>query len=380
MGNILIADDEKDIREGLCQIIRDHIDFVGTIFQAEDGVEALKILSQNEVEILVSDIKMPVIDGVELLHRLAKAKYPCQVIMLSGYDDYHYLRNALRFGALDYLLKPVNIETFVELLNNAHKLQKKMRQEGKIPEKIPIVFKEEKNFGDDGNIFFDEPGKETDRQKEEEHLKKAADEIYRRCYEEALNELSIFFNGVASTYSDAAEVRNVLHKWTFGLMERNHRIIQVISNHRLTDYDVIGIIKNMPTLSQLRIRFLGCFKRYFSILTQDESQEEKRLLRHAREIIEKNCLNGITLNDVANELHLSPNYFSTLFKNETGITFREYALNCRMERAKEMLLNWEKSIAEIGFLLGYEDISHFNRAFKNTIGCTPSQFRRRGKI
>ncbi|REE90635.1 two-component system response regulator YesN [Paenibacillus taihuensis] len=107
MYNVLFVDDEQEIRTGL----RLKMDWSGLGFQvageANNGQEALDRLDESDYHLMITDIKMPVMGGLELLKR-ASAKFPyLKVIVLSGFDDFHFVKAALQCGARDYLLKPV---------------------------------------------------------------------------------------------------------------------------------------------------------------------------------------------------------------------------------------------------------------------------------
>lgn len=117
MKNILIVDDEKFVRMGLKTMIQRSELCKGEIIECKNGKEALDELSKNDFDLIISDIKMPITTGIELItkikeEQLSKAK----IIMISGYDDFDYAVNALRFGATDYLLKPIDREVLLKLL------------------------------------------------------------------------------------------------------------------------------------------------------------------------------------------------------------------------------------------------------------------------
>ena len=82
----------------------------------------------------------------------------------------------------------------------------------------------------------------------------------------------------------------------------------------------------------------------------------------------------LSLNQLAASVQMSPHYFSRLFKETTGFTPHKYVINCRIERAKELLKQGKLSIAEIAKEVGFVDQSHLNRCFKRKIGITPKQF------
>lgn len=104
--NFLIIDDEAVIRKGMQQALEGLGLF--NIYTAGNGAEGLKIVEQNNIEAVFLDIEMPEMNGVDFMKTLsANERHPLAVV-ISGYDEFNYVREALRYGALDYLLKPVD--------------------------------------------------------------------------------------------------------------------------------------------------------------------------------------------------------------------------------------------------------------------------------
>lgn len=102
---ILVVDDDFLIRKWLCLLLQKSTGRKAEIYQAENGYKALEILQNNRMDLVITDIKMPVLDGVELIRRIRKLEWQPQIVALSSYDDYDYVRAALKEGVLDYLLK-----------------------------------------------------------------------------------------------------------------------------------------------------------------------------------------------------------------------------------------------------------------------------------
>ncbi len=113
----MIVDDEKQIREGLKKIVNWEDYGVDACFEAGDGLEALEVVESERPEIVITDVRMPRMDGITLLERLKEIDKNCQVIILSGYDDYTLVRKALKLGAADYLLKPVSSGDLVQIID-----------------------------------------------------------------------------------------------------------------------------------------------------------------------------------------------------------------------------------------------------------------------
>lgn len=120
MVNLLIVDDETVI----CESMKLKIGAIGNpsireVFIAHSGADALAILNTTEIHIVITDIKMPGMSGIELMKAVGKKDPPTKWIVLSGYDDYSYVREAFMLGAMDYLLKPATSEELKEKIKHA---------------------------------------------------------------------------------------------------------------------------------------------------------------------------------------------------------------------------------------------------------------------
>jgi len=115
---ILLVDDEKEFVETLSERIRmrDHKSDV-----ALDGEEALKLMDDDLPDVVVLDLKMPGIDGMEVLRRIRKAYPNVQVIMLTGHGSDKDEKEARNLGAFEYLQKPVEIDTLMKKIKKAYK-------------------------------------------------------------------------------------------------------------------------------------------------------------------------------------------------------------------------------------------------------------------
>ncbi|MHA6485457.1 response regulator transcription factor [Paenibacillus sp. strain BS8-2] len=113
MYNILIVDDEPLICEGLTQLISASGIAVNALFNANSGYEALDYLRMEDIDLLVTDIQMGSMNGIELMQQAKIIKPWVQVIIISAHETFQYAQLAIRFGAKDYLIKPLNSEQFL---------------------------------------------------------------------------------------------------------------------------------------------------------------------------------------------------------------------------------------------------------------------------
>jgi two-component system, response regulator YesN len=115
----LIVDDEKHVREGLLLLAEWEKYGIDTILEAEDGEEAIKLINEYHPEIIFTDMRMPKRDGINLLKWIHSSNLNSKTIVVSGYDDFEYLRNAIYYKSFDYLLKPIDPEILNETLERA---------------------------------------------------------------------------------------------------------------------------------------------------------------------------------------------------------------------------------------------------------------------
>lgn len=135
MLRILVVDDEI----GIIQLIKRLIDPAipaEVIGEADDGNRAYELMKRIKPDIVITDIRMPGLSGVELVQKAREEGLPCEFILVSGYRDFNYARSAIRYGVLDYLLKPINREDLNQLIMGVYEKQKNSNQ---IRERLAIA-------------------------------------------------------------------------------------------------------------------------------------------------------------------------------------------------------------------------------------------------
>lgn len=121
MYKLVLVDDESDIREGLQEVV----DFPKYGFavagEAANGLEAVQVCERVKPDLVITDIRMPLMDGLAMLRQVKKLLPTARFIILSGYDDFEYARQAIAVSCLGYLLKPISSPEFIEMLLDAKK-------------------------------------------------------------------------------------------------------------------------------------------------------------------------------------------------------------------------------------------------------------------
>jgi len=145
---ILIVDDEPKTRQGLKKTLEDWATGQFEIISTDGASTAIDILKQKDIHILITDISMPEMNGIEMLKRLQVQKQYPVVIIISAYSEFDYAQEAIQLGVLNYLLKPISKNKLIEAVEKAVEVQKKREREGKltkiIDERLVDVKVEEK--------------------------------------------------------------------------------------------------------------------------------------------------------------------------------------------------------------------------------------------
>jgi len=191
--------------------------------------------------------------------------------------------------------------------------------------------------------------------------------------EESIEDLNYLFDWLVREYGDQPlKIKNKLLEiiflvyrmaWESGMEEDTNEVF------------FLEKMLSMKDMSEVR---LWCKRRVEHVAQQIRSSRENRagtLTKKAKEYIDANYAKSITLEDVAREINVSPQYFSKLFKEETGKNFIDYLTNVRISAAKKLLSQGRLSIKEICYHIGYSDPNYFSRIFKKVVGVPPTEYK-----
>ncbi|GIO62795.1 response regulator [Paenibacillus cineris] len=501
------------------------IEVTGTALNGEAG---LQIIRETRPDIVLTDIRMPRMDGLQMTRAILEVLPDCKIIILSAYSEFSYAQEAIRLGALDFVKKPFSLEEIVNAVLKARELCREERQEtarlavmeAKIKESLPILRQEYLTFllhhqtteADarsrwayldiplDQHDFFvfvaeidhfaeklsGQPVQEVELLRFSLHnileetisaltrgviIREATDRyvcimngsdpetaalITEACctnvsrfsrhtisigvglgtaaiqelgtaYRQALSALGYHFytggNGVyhysnienkplsLHSYSAAAEQEllfalrsgnsakslQVLDQLFAELLdsgllpepryvesvgyELSSRICRVLLEQfpygQVEPLELrIAAMKNQvhPSLQDIRDLLSWLCREACALVEQARSLESTRIIRQAVEYIHSHLDTGLSLEQMAKQINLSQGYFSNLFKKVQGISFQQYVMHEKMEKAKAMLISG-RQVQEIAQDLGYEHRRYFSEVFKKYTGMTPSEFK-----
>ncbi len=389
--NILIVDDESVIREGVKRTIQKSYPQAG-IYLAANPEEAVQMLRSRPIEIVLTDILMPGMTGLELM-QLAKASYPhINWVIISAYSEFAYAKEAVRLGAVDYLLKPIGKDMLLEMID---KLERKIGCEAEIVKVSKLVntnlkFLREAVFQrwasgldiggmDMASVIADHPQfqlimvkMESDKVVHLEHF------IINNILTELIDQ---YGKGFATSY-DAKSVlglmtmdeentmKDMLEKLRIYLKRYVKVPFQIFHTEVMSDFNAI------PT--EVQRMHHDSISHEFEYYATGGSQ----VIEVALQYIKTYYNSDLNLEKVASIVYLNPVYFSQVFKQKTGYGFKEYVIHLRMEQAKQLLLNPQLKLADISERVGYQDVKHFTQLFRKKFNVTPTEYRQghRGEV
>lgn len=131
-GNILVIDDELGPRESIRMVFKD----THNVFLAEDGFKGIEILKKEDIDVIILDLKMPKINGIETLKKIREIDKDVPVIILTGYGDVDTAKKAIHYGTMEFLSKPFNVEDIIKIVNKAIEVRRTKLRSEKLKEEL----------------------------------------------------------------------------------------------------------------------------------------------------------------------------------------------------------------------------------------------------
>ena len=386
MYSILIVDDEPIVKIALRSILpwEEHgFSICGT---ASNGLEALPLIEQHHPDVIITDLKMPGMDGLELIRTLKEKNCPGKILVLSNYEDFDSVRSALLLGAADYLLKiKIQPDTLLACLNKTVE---------KLKDRAPRHWETEKKDQEE-NIskllleFFQKDVKLSDFMGQHAKTRLAfMEDSCAVCYvtfEKFLSNeaFSISGNLLRDMILDA--VQGVLQPYI--LVLNDYSALVVFSQTELSDSEI--------KVEQLVKKLYNRFTMYQSFAPDMPYQEMLKNYEEARsvfrefssneghyktdvaktlEYMEENYMYRLTLSSISANVNLSSSYLCRIFKSEVGTSITNYLNNLRIRKAATLIKENTMSMKEISSMVGIDDQLYFSRLFKKCMGISPSEY------
>lgn len=372
MYRLLIADDEKDERD-VIQFLLNKYGFEFDILQASNGRDAANILAEEPVDILITDIKMPFLNGMEVAEKARSINPNIEILFFSGYDDFEYVKTALSLHAVNYILKPVNPEEFnksiTEILNTILAREAAKAESEKY---IKEYFFKKSKYTSTTDLNYE------DKVSEEE------DNVFLKNIEQALKQknseaLSKNINELLDKYKGTSKASHVYIRYLCTTLL--FLLINALTDANKKDFTKAAEeVYAFRHFSDMR-KFIEEYLNRVIVHMKQEINSPKHAIQLVKQYIRTHYSEELSLNLLADKVFLSPKYLSSVFIQATGISLNKYIKNVRMDMAQELLLTTNMKITDIGQSVGYSNVSYFCKSFQEEFGLTPDKYRQnRGKM
>ena len=422
MYKVLLVDDEYMITEGLKRLIpfdKWDMEVVATANHADD---ALDYVREHPVDIVISDVNMPDKTGLEMIGEMKDLLPDAYYILLSGYQEFDYVKKAMNLNVVDYLVKPVDK---VELGHLLEKIVTQLREKVQEPETLSQQLDEEAfkahltqkenwwiglskekqgNFvipyyvlGQDWQIVLADQEFEGLLAMPFEAPYQANFEKWKRDVEKTL-----FYGSVNLDQSESL----------FSYYEPIYRVIiqgnlqQIIDELTLLEHIVLENTPRVSITKQLFTQFVMDVFHLFEHLKADDMTDIVKnihaittfedLVAYTKEtltsffgqyrmnenvvsvleVIGRDYQKELSLKDISKDLFINPVYLGQLIKKETNSTFAELLNKQRIKAAQQLLLSTNDSIEDICYTVGYSNVGYFYKVFRKLCGKSPKAYRK----
>lgn len=347
MLRALIADDDMAVAKCFEKMISWNELGYDRPYTAANGKEAYEIISGNDVDVIICDLKMPIMDGLELIKKLRENNFKNDVILLTAYEDFFAARWGIELKIYDYLLKPLELGTVKRLEGDLKKIADKHR------------------------------------------VLKWVDGFIKDEYENEI--MSAFESGDADYFERMFEKMAVIGD----VWENSHlfqvvyvKIVDVLCNYlrqlgfnRISirsNYDnLIGQIKSLNSNIEITDVLHNKILSFITNTNQLNPDDiNKNRVEKIKSYIEKNYQKyDFSILDVSKEFSFSKDHLNRIFKNSEGITVSKYIIQKKLEEARMLIIDTDKSVKDIAEYVGYSSLSYFTSSFKAAFDITPTALR-----
>ena len=401
MWKVLIADDEPKIRRGLRSTLERLRPDMKVVAEAEDGETALALVKEKKPDILMIDIRMPFLNGLELIERINEVSRDCIIIVVTGHDEFEYAQRALHLKVFEYVLKPVPRNVLVSVLDRAEAELAGARRQSK---------------------YVSWAREQLERNMPLLRERFCRDWVHGRLSRSEIDEQRAFL-GVETGDHVAMAVIHVVERFLTAApsAEKDRRLalyaVRTVTEDLLKDFTPLWIFpddrENLVALarspgvpawveaiaaleSRAGATLAGTLVIAHATVPCTETGIPDTYETLSAEIADKSShrsfvvlaqtyIDGhlgepnLSLEEVATAAQISPGYLSRLLKHETGFSFVDYLTRVRINKAVQIMSNPAVKVYEVAEAVGYQSQHYFSRAFKKVFGRSPVEYRRGGE-
>lgn len=386
MIRVLIVDDEPFIRQGLGLLIDWKKYGYMVTGEAANGKEAIELLENNSYDLIITDIKMPEVNGIELIEWVRKSNLKnIKIIVLSGYYEFEYAKKAIKYNVTDYILKPIQRDELINVLMEFEKSYEEAKMESiKATEKpdvllnIPI------------KVLIKDIINKSGTEEKVHSLSKNKIKNYG-IKKEDMDDLIQY-----TKENNTQKIDEHIEKICLGFKNPNMdtRMIDIYMNYLLcqlihlarefdSDIDQGEVLENINTMALEQFSSEGSIQHFKAFMNEFASylnQLRNNVFGGVLDEIEKEihlCYKeNLSLKYLSEKYFINSAYLGQIFKKKYGTSFKDYLNNYRIERAMELLLRTNDKVYMIAEAVGYNNLDYFINKFVKVQGKTPLQYRK----
>jgi two-component system response regulator YesN len=357
MKRILIVDDENLICKGLAQRIENSDGDWAVSKIASNGFEALEWLKHHYADICITDVKMPIMGGMELIQNINIAFPWMAIIVVSSHDDFSFAQRSIKLGAIDYLLKPINGKLLIDALNST---VTKLNNE-RIQQTYSIFFQKLSKSNAQYRLWLD-------RIQNRQFFKMPlliidTLELMERWVEDRF----ILLPHLAQLWVDSVATD----------LQIDRKVIESKQLKVLPEWMEATV--TFPKLRFIsRLMAVGVMENYgFERIEENRISQNRYMVEMIKLYINENYMKSIHLKDIGRYVGTSRTYLTSIFKHETSMNIWAYIHAVRMQKARELLLGASVyRVYEIAAKVGYGDTKYFSQLFKDHYGTSPHAYKK----
>ena len=400
---VLLVDDEEDIREGISR----KMDWLGLGFslvgEAANGQDALELAESLRPDVILTDIKMPFMDGLELCRILTDRLPAARFVVFSGFDAFEYAKQAIQYNIISYMLKPLTMDGLAAELKAIHeKIDARyagLRRAGSAHADraaliIPLVLARYENAPENVETRLRQTAVDcgllrgTDDRSTLVVMAAALDGPvdyeagFTQLVEQSANKYLRHFvfygcgRAVALLLGNPSDFEEYLHILADEICQ--------LADRALGRSASVGVSREFARFSDLNDAYKQAIEALRAAAEGEggvsftvDARKTGSLCERALEIIEQHYMDeDLSLASLSAMLDVSPNHLSACIKKTAGETFINILVRRRMETAQTLLLTTDLQIQEIARRCGYTDQHYFSYCFKKYSGTSPGALRR----
>lgn len=400
MHKLVIVDDEYLVRLGIRETIDWAANGIEVIGDASNGKQGYEMIKELNPDLVITDIKMPIMNGVDLVKTLHKEGFNGEIVVLSGYKDFEYAKETFENGIFSYVVKPIDNDELLEVVLRAvAKLEQKIKDRtltSKVQTELPTLQSEfmKKLLSSNSFVGSDIPSELSNHDislptngtmalisiEEMFKSKKSELNIYINLLKEALSKEKIAFvdfdfqdSIVMFLNSNDIEKISLICRDTFIPFEQKTLTALTVG---LTLYSSLEYIQKTyeSCLKLVQSKLLFHLNTVEMELDDQTSYRHRQSISQFYSIIAEKYSMQLTVRSVSDEMNVSESYLMHLLKDNLGKTFNEILTGYRIGIAKRLLLSGKYRINEVSDKVGYIDVKYFSQVFKKIVGVTPSDY------